>query len=501
MNSTFEKLKPHIDKQTALTGAMILFNWDNATLAPEDSIENTSKMMGILSDEYYKALINDEVEALLNELDGADLSEYEAAIVRELKDAYDEVKLIPQDEYSAYSALTSKGSSIWHRAKSSNDFTLYAPYLEEVIAYKKKFAGYEAKAKNHEGPLYDILLGHFEKGFTSEILDDFFAKLKDAILPLVQMVIQKNDKIDKSYSTLSCPVEKQREFSKFLTEYIGFDFKRGVLKESPHPFTTNLHNKDVRITTAYHENNFESALMSTIHETGHALYELHIDDALTMTPVGTGTSMGFHEGQSRLFENNFGRSFAFWEPIYDKLQKQYPDQLGNVSMEQFVLGLNKAQPGLIRTESDELTYCLHIMVRYEIEKMMINTDIDVNDLPKIWNDKYEEYLGIRPDSDANGIMQDIHWSGGDIGYFPSYAIGSAIAAQIYAHLKKAINVEECLKTGDYDTINNYLTEKIHRFGKSKTTNELLQNMMGEDFNPQYFVDYITEKYTRLYEAL
>ena len=501
MNSVFSKLKPHIDRQYALFSALTLFDWDNATLAPEAAVENTSKIIGILSDEYYNALINGEVAQLLAALEGESLSVNESAIVNELKNSYNEIKSIPQEEYSAYKALTAKGSSIWHRAKTENDFSVYAPLLGDIIQYKKKFAAYKAKDTNYDGPLYDMLLDNYEKGFTTEILDHFFEQLKDAIIPLVKIVTDKKDKIDKSYNSLSYDIDLQRQFTHDVAEYIGFDFKKGILKESAHPFSTALHNKDIRMTTAYHEHNLESALTSTIHESGHSLYEMHIDDAIALTPAGTGTSMGFHEGQSRLFENNIGRSRAFWEPLYPKLQNTFPQQLKDVSLDQFILGINKSQPSLIRTESDELTYCLHIIIRYEVEKLMINNDIDVNDLPKIWNDKYEEYLGIRPSTDSEGIMQDIHWSCGDIGYFPSYAIGTAIAAQIYAHLQKAIHVEDCLRNGDFKTINLYLKENLHRFGKTKTTNELLQHMMGEDFNPQYYINYLTEKYNGLYKDL
>lgn len=500
MNS-FNKLKPYLDKQNALFTALTLFEWDNATKAPEKAIDNTSAVMGILSDEYYNALINDDVAFLLNTLCKEQLSALESSIVKELKNAYDDVRPIPQAEYSAYKALTAKASSVWQKAKKNNDYALFAPVLKEIIDYKKKFAAYKAKDRGYNGPLYDILLDEYEKGFNTQILDTFFNRLKDTIIPLVRMVSKKSDKIDKHYNELHYDIDKQREVSHRLAKYIGFDFTKGVMLESAHPFTTNLHNRDVRITTAFFENNLESAMFSTIHEGGHALYEMHIDDALTMTPVGTGTSMGFHEGQSRLFENNIGRSRAFWTPLYPQLQETFKEQLNDITLDHFILGINKSQPSPIRTEADELTYCLHIIIRYEIEKYVINNDFDIDLLPKLWNDKYEEYLGIRPENDSEGILQDIHWSCGDFGYFPSYAIGTAIAAQIYAHLKTAINIDECLEKGNFAAINDYLKEHLHRFGKTKTTNELLSDMMGENFNPQYYIDYLNEKYTALYSRL
>ena len=332
-------------------------------------------------------------------------------------------------------------------------------------------------------------------------MDVFFAKLKAEIVPLLEMVVAKKDKIDKTYNHLSYPADKQRVFNKMIAKHVGFDFKRGVIKESAHPFTTNFHNRDVRMTTHYYEDNLESAIFSTIHESGHALYEMHIGDDINGTPVGTGVSMGMHESQSRLFENNFGRSREFWASLYDKLKEMYPENLAGISLDHFILGINKSTPSLIRTEADELTYCLHIMVRYEVEKIIFGGDVSIEELPSIWNKKYEEYLGICPETDSEGILQDIHWAGGSFGYFPSYALGTAIAAQIQAHLRRVMPLEKYLEDGNFEPINAYLAEHIHQYGKTKTTNELLIDMMGEGFNPQYYVDYLKEKYTALYKDL
>ena len=230
---------------------------------------------------------------------------------------------------------------------------------------------------------------------------------------------------------------------------MGFDFTKGVIGESAHPFTTNLHNHDVRISNHFYENNLESAIFSAIHETGHAMYEMGIEDEITLTLIGTGTSMGMHESQSRFWENVIGRSEAFWKPIYPKLQDTFPEQLGEVSLKQFIKGCNKIEPGLIRTDADELSYCLHIMVRYELEKKLISGKCKVKQLEELWADQYEELLGVRPQNAAEGVLQDIHWAGGDLGYFPSYAIGTAVAAQIYYHLKEVMPLEQYLEAVSY----------------------------------------------------
>jgi carboxypeptidase Taq len=283
-----------------------------------------------------------------------------------------------------------------------------------------------------------------------------------------------------------------------MAQYVGFDFEKGVLAESAHPFTTNLHNHDVRITTHY-KDRVDSSLFSVIHESGHAIYEMGIGDELTQTLVGQGASMGMHESQSRFFENILGRNEHFWIPVYGRLQETFPEQLGPVSREDFVRAVNKIEPGLIRTEADELTYSLHVLVRYELEKELIEGDLRVEDLPAVWADRYEAYLGIRPKTDSEGVLQDIHWSQGSFGYFPSYALGSAFGAQMYAHMKKEMDVDKLLSDGNIGQIRDYLREHIHRYGKLKTSRELLINMTGEDFNPKYYIEYLKEKYGKLYE--
>lgn len=502
MNKTFEKLTPWLDKAYALNCALLLFEWDDATEAPEESGELTSKAVEILSNEYYEAIINDDVKKLLKQLSKeTDLNLKEKAIVKDLQKQYDSMEPIPQKEYQAYRGLIARASSIWAKAKNANDYSQFAPTLEKIIEYQKKFVDYRLKAGKLKVKPYDLLLDDFEEGFNMEKLDKFFDTLKKEIVPLLQMVTSKNDKINKDYNYRSYPIELQKEFNHGLAEHVGFDFKRGVIKESAHPFTTNLHNKDVRITTHYDEHNLESAIFSTIHESGHAMYELQISDDLTATPAGTGVSMGMHEGQSRLFENNFGRSHEFWMPLFQKLKDTYPDALKDMDLDHFILGINKSAPSLIRTESDELTYSLHIMVRYEVEKLIFENKISIDELPEAWNKKYEEYLGVTPENDAEGVLQDIHWATGSFGYFPSYALGNAIAAQIHAHLKTVMPLDKHLKDGDFQPINTYLKEHIHCFGKTKTTNEILKDMMGEEFNPQYYIDYLKNKYNTLYKDL
>lgn len=499
MNKYFERLQPYIQKGMALQTALTLFEWDNETIAPKEASEYTSQVIGTLSDEYFKTYINDEVRSLLDKLQGKkeqeSLNEVEKAVVAELVKIDDELRPIPSEEYKAFATLTAKSTSVWAKAKAENDYKKFAPVLKEIIAYQKKFAGYRKKRKQK---LYDVLLNDFEPGFNMEKLDIFFGKIKSELVPFMKKVAEKKDSIGKSYEFDKYPVEKQKEFCDWISTYLGFNLNRGIIGESAHPFTTNLHNHDVRYTNHFDEQGLEDSIFSAIHETGHALYELGIADKFSLTPVGTGTSMGMHESQSRFWENVVGRTEAFWTPIYKRLQDTFPEQLKNTTLKDFIKGINKSTPSLIRTQADELTYPMHILIRYEVEKEIIEKGADVDSLPRLWNEKYKEYLGVEPQSDAEGILQDIHWATGDFGYFPSYALGSAVAAQIYYYMKQVMPLEQYLKDGNLLPIRDFLKEKIHQYGKSKTTNELLLEMTGEEFNADYYIKYLKEKYQKLY---
>jgi len=499
MNQYYERLQPYIQKGTALQAALTLFEWDNETIAPKESSEYTSQVIGTLSDEYYKTYINDEVKYLLDKLQGKkeqdSLNETEKAIVGELVKIDAQLRPIPGKEYKEFATLTAKSTSVWAKAKAEKDYKKFAPVLKEIIAYQKKFAGYR---KTRKQKLYDVLLNDFEPGFHMETLDCFFEKIKTELVPFMKKVAQKKDSIGKSYEFSRYPVEKQKEFCNWLSVYLGFNLNRGMIAESAHPFTTNLHNHDVRYTNHFEEQGIEDSIFSAIHETGHALYEFGIADEFSLTPVGTGTSMGMHESQSRFWENIVGRSEEFWTPIYQKLKDTFPEQLEKITLKEFVKGINKSVPSLIRTQADELTYPMHILIRYEMEKEMIEKGVSVERLPELWNEKYKEYLGVEPENDAEGILQDIHWATGEFGYFPSYALGSAIAAQIYDYMKQAMPFEQYLKDGNLLPIRDFLKEKIHQYGKSKTTNELLLAMTGEEFNPDYYIKYLKEKYQKLY---
>lgn len=495
MNNLFTKLEEINEKDAAYSAALTLLEYDNETQAPKGAIENTSKIIATLSMEAYNLIVNDEVKDLLKELSSDNtLNEKEKKIVEKMKKDFDTMEKIPANEYKAFSELVAKASNSWGEAKEKKNFAIFAPDLKKIIEYQKKFAGY---CKKEEQSDYDYCLNENDEGFGVEECDEFFSKMKSTIVPLMKKIKDKNDDIRDDFLYKSYNIDKQKEFCDYLAEYIGFDSEYGITGETEHPFTTSLHNKDVRFTNHFHENEFMSACFSAIHEGGHALFEMGVSDDYTMTPLGQIDSMAIHESQSRLYENNIGRSIEFWTPLWPKAIELFPEQLKDVSLEEFIKAINKSYPSLIRTEADELTYSLHILIRYEIEKMMMEDDIDIDSLPKIWNDKYEEYLGVVPENDSEGVLQDIHWASG-VGYFPSYSVGSAISAQIMNQMKKDIHVDDLLKNGDMLVIRNYLKENIHQYGSFKKPKEVLKDLTGEEFNPQYYIDYLNDKYKKLY---
>jgi carboxypeptidase Taq len=336
---------------------------------------------------------------------------------------------------------------------------------------------------------------------TVKKLDEIFGELKDGILDLLKYIEASNKKINRDFLHDKFKIKKQKKLSKYLLELIKFDGEAGILGETTHPFTLDLGNKDVRITTHYHEDDLLSNIFSVIHEGGHGLYEQHISDELIGTGLEHGASMGIHESQSRFYENIVGRSEEFLKIILPYIKKEF-SSFKKVKLKEFYEAVNYVKPSLIRTEADELTYSLHIIIRYEIEKKLINREIEVKDLPRIWNEKYMEYLGVEPKTDSEGILQDMHWSAGDFGYFPSYALGNIYAGQFLNQiLKENEGAITELENGDLSYIDNWLKDKIHKYGARYTPGELIKNVTGEDISTKYFLRYLGYKYKKIYTPL
>ena len=475
--------------------AMGALSLDAATAAPLGAADGRGRTMALLSKVVYELAASQDTRELLEYLnDHADeLDPVHRRQVELRKKGCEQLVRIPQEEYVAYNVLLNKAEGIWRVAKQTNDFASFAPVLEEIVAFNRKFAGYYDANKLP----YDALLNEYEEGLTMETLDGFFAKLREVIVPLVHAISAK-EQPNTEFLNQIYPIEGQKQLAKYLMDVIGLDPNRCTITESEHPFTLGFNNQDVRITTHYHEDHPTFAIYSTIHEGGHALYEMGVEEAYNHTCLSGGASMGIHESQSRFYENIIGRSRAFCELIFPKMQEIFPQQLAGITAEDFYRAVNKAEPSLIRTEADELTYSMHVMIRYEVEKKLINGTLEVRDVPAAWNALYKEYLGIDVPSDTLGCLQDSHWSGGAIGYFPSYALGSAYSAQMKAVMESQIgSVESHIAGGDIAAVTGWLRENIHRFGNFKKPTAIFEDACGK-FDPKFFADYLTEKYSKLY---
>ena len=495
VNQAREAFHKHQATMAAYGHALGVLFHDGSTVAPKESWAGRGQTMGVMSQILYDLETKPENGELLAFLEAnlEELTPMERRQVEVMRKGYDQMHKIPAEEYVEYSILMNDAQNIWEKAKKENDFATFAPYLEKIVNFNRKFAGYY----NPEMAPYDALLNEYEEGLNTKTLDAFFAQLRSAIVPLLEKVMQA-EQIDDSFLNQSFPIDIQKKFSEYLMEVLGLNRAYCGIAESEHPYTTNFNNKDVRITTHYYEKHPTFSMYSVIHEGGHALYELGAEDCYNYTNLSGGVSMGIHESQSRFYENLMGRSRPFIYAVFPEFKELFPKQLENVDAEMLYRAVNKAQPSLIRTEADELTYALHIMVRYEIEKQMIAGTLAIADVPAEWNRLYKEYLGIDVPSDAEGCLQDSHWSGGMIGYFPSYALGSAYGPQMLKKMQEDLgDVYSDVKKGDLSKVTGWLREKIHRHASFIKPGELFNSVCGE-FDAKYFTDYLTEKYTELY---
>lgn len=479
--------------------ALGVLYWDLRTGAPRKGMDTRSEVIGTLSSEMFNLSTSKELGQLLTELEQEQvyttLSEIDKRLVRETREDYDRSVKIPADEYKKYVILTSTAENKWEECKANNDYDTFKPYLADIIATQQRFIDYWGVKDTR----YDTLLDLYEPGMTVAQLDAIFAELKATLVPLVKKIAEHDYQPDTNFLEGQFEVEKQKQFSRQVLKLMGFDFEAGRLDESVHPFATGLNPGDVRITTKYVKNDVASALFGTIHEGGHAMYEQNIMPELIGTTLCTGTSMGIHESQSLFWENIIGRSRQFWSYNLPKLQETF-SQLEDVDLDTFYRGNNTVKQQLIRIEADELTYNLHIIIRYEIEKMIFNEGLSVDELPRVWNEKYLEYLGIEPQNYSDGVLQDVHWSGGSFGYFPSYALGYMYAAQFLKTLEKEMpHVWSSVEKGELHEIKAWLGKHIHQYGKAKKPNELVLDITGESLNPKYLAEYLEEKYTEIYK--
>ena len=493
-DAKLNEFKAYLKDMEYLNASIAGLYWDSRTYIPRGGAAYRGEVLGYLSAELYRKQTSQQMRDFLDYFSAQpDLDDVTRAMVDRLRREYDRTVKIPEDRYRAYVVAVSAAEAAWEDAKRKADYALFAPHLKELIAFNREFIGYWGGGDSG----YDLLLDYFEPGVTVAQLDAVFEDLRDAVVALLNRIRQK-PRPDDEFLKGVFPAEAQEKFSKYVLEKMGYSFDAGRLDVSVHPFTITLGVGDVRITTSYDEHDLRSALYSCIHEGGHAIYEQNIDPALAGTMLMTGASMGIHESQSRLYENLIGRSRAFWQYFYPEAQKSFP-QLAGVPLEAFYRAVNTVQPSLIRIEADELTYSLHIIIRYEMEKAIFGGGADVADLPRMWNAKYREYLGVEPQNDSEGILQDTHWSGGNFGYFPSYALGNLYGAQFLSVMKRDIpDLERRLSEGDFAGMNGWLREHVHRHGAVYQPGELIRRVTGEPLTAKYFINYLNGKYADIY---
>lgn len=496
LNEAKQKLAEFEKTQFALSHSMGLMYYDGATIAPKGSADVRALTLGEMSRISYNLTTSPKtvemLEALVSHKD--ELDAIASRKVSELYLNYDRMRRIPVQEYVAYQALLTKGDAVWHEAKEKSDFALFEPYLQKIFDSSKQIALYIEPDKKP----YDTMLDLFERGLDTKRCDEFFVPLRKKLVPLINKVKENAGKVDDTPLNQTFPVKIQRKFSDFLMDILDLDRNHCIIGETEHPFTTSFSKNDVRITTHYYENMLVSSLYSVVHEGGHALYEQHIGDDIALSQLGNGVSMAIHESQSRFYENVIGRSREFGAVIFPWLKKEFSPRLDSVTEEEFYKIVNKSAPSLIRTEADELTYSLHIMVRYELERRMFEGELTAKDLPGEWNRLYREYLGIDVPNDKTGVLQDSHWSNGNIGYFPSYAIGSAYAAQFLEVMKKDIDVAKEVKSGKLTNINKWFEERIWKYGRLYDPGVLFEMVCGR-FDPDAYISYLEKKYSEVYE--
>ncbi|ASI35522.1 MULTISPECIES: carboxypeptidase M32 [unclassified Exiguobacterium] len=491
--NTLQQWRDHFDALGAYEEAVALLYWDMRTYMPEQSAPNRSKSLGFLSTESFRRRTGEQYQSLLGAMGQESLTGLDAISYEKAKQAFDRDSKIPEAEYQAFVTLISEAESVWEKAKDANDWAMFEPFLEKIVATERKFVEYWG----YENHPYDALLHDYEPGMTVAQLDPLFAELRQAIITLL------TDLDGKTFPKLDWSADRETQIKlnhEWLND-IGYDFTAGRLDETVHPFQTTINRKDARVTTKYDEADYRNSVFGTMHEAGHATYEQGIDPELDSLGLGEGASMGIHESQSLFFENFIGRNRGFLEARYTGLQAAIPS-LTDVPFETFYAAVNEVKPSLIRIEADELTYAMHIIIRYELEKRLITGELEVKALPKEWNRLYKEYLGVDVPSNAQGVLQDVHWSGGSFGYFPSYALGLVYSAQLNEAMRRDVkDIDELIASGSFTPIKNWLKENIHQHGKAKTPAELIEAATGQSITVQPLIDYLTKKYTRVVETL
>ena len=499
MNSAemYNSYKTKMQKIADVKYAAAVLEWDQETYMPAKGADYRGRQIATLNEIAHSFLTDEQLGSLLFELNsttGLNTEEKKNAALS-LEDYQRNKKLTPAFVRKMSEAIHTAYHA-WVKAREVNDGTIFQEALQQLIALKRQ----QADLLGYEIHPYNALMNEYDKGLTVDIVDTIFKNLQPVLTTLMDF-IQQQQQVEDSFLHQLYNKDNQWKYGLSMLKKIGFDFESGRQDISIHPFTTNFCNADVRVTTRIDENDFSNMTWSCIHEGGHALYEQGLPAEHYGLPLGEYCSLSIHESQSRIWENNIGRGQEFWEHNFPILKTFFPEQLEHITPRQFFKGINKVQPSLIRTEADELTYHFHVMIRYEIEKLLIEGSITVKDISSYWNELYKKYLGVTVPDDLHGYLQDIHWSHGSFGYFATYSTGSLYAAQLYAAIKNQhAAVDEHITLGDTSIVLNWLRKNIHEKGRFYTSEELCKEATGAYLNAKFFTDYATKKYQDVYSS-
>ncbi|MFB6123600.1 MAG: carboxypeptidase M32 [Haloferacaceae archaeon] len=491
----YADLLDRVERIANVGNAAGLLSWDQQVMMPEGGTPARSRQLSALSAVEHDLLTDDALGELLADLEGADLTPERAAAVREVRREHERAVRVPTDLVERISSAASETLPVWREARRDDDFDAFAPRLETLVELKREYAEYVDPSRDP----YEVLFEEYEPCLPLHHAEEILTQLKETISPMVDEIRASDADLTTDAFAGTYDVDRQEDLVREALTSLGYPWEHGRLDVSDHPFSMGT-TFDARVTTRFDEANPVDALLSTVHEFGHATYTLGLPEDAYGTPLGEARDLSVHESQSRLWENHVGRSAAFWEQFLPTFVDHFPQAEG-VSVRDAYETVNQVyEDNLVRVEADELTYHLHIVLRFEIERDLVRGDLDVAEVPAVWNDKMEEYLGIRPETDSEGCLQDIHWSHGNFGYFPTYSLGSAMAAQLYAAAESEIDeLGARIRDGEFDPLHDWLTENVHRHGKRYETNELVRQATGEALTADYFVDYATEKYGDLYE--
>lgn len=499
MEESYNLLKQRLAELSDLGAIGGLLSWDQQTMMPPRAAEVRAEQLATIARLSHERFIDPEIGRLLDDL--TDFEETlpadsdEASLIRVTRRDWNKARRVPTELAAELALAGARGYAAWLEARSTSDFAGFLPALEHNIELKRQYAACFDAAP------YDALLDDFEQGLTAAEVTAVFDRLKSGLLPLVQRVRERAGAVDDSCLRGDFPVDRQRTLVLRIVERFGYSSEGWRLDPTAHPFAQSLGTTDIRLTTRYDDDDLEMALFGTMHECGHGLYEEGISSRLERTPLAHGCSMALHESQSRLWENQIGRSRSFWRATFPLLQEVFPDQFAGADAETLYRAVNKMQPSLIRVSADELTYPLHIILRFEIERELFEGSLAAADLPEVWNAKMRDYLGIEVPDIADGVLQDVHWSEGLFGYFPTYALGTVLAAQIWQRVHNRFpDLDDQLARGEYLGVREWMRENLHQYGRKFTPRETIARVAGGPIDPEPFLRYVTAKVEELYGA-